>query len=214
VVLTGVAAGLVGITGTAAAHTPNVSAECKSEATTLTVYLKAYVVKDGKKNRIKILDNNKEFKNEEFGAEFPKQTFKFSNTERHTFVVDVKASDGKKYDVHEVKTVEACGVPPTTTTTTVPPTTTTTTTVPPVTTTTTTTVPPTTTTTATTTTTVPLVTTTTSSSRPPVTTTTTKPAAPALASTGASIALPLGIGAALLAGGGVLLFVLRRRNKA
>jgi hypothetical protein len=48
----------------------------------------------------------------------------------------------------------------------------------------------------------------------PTTTTTTEAPAPPLAETGASIALPLGIGAVLLVGGGVLLFVVRRRGRA
>lgn len=57
----------------------------------------------------------------------------------------------------------------------------------------------------------------TSTEAPPAPTTTTTPApqpAPPLAETGASIALPLGIGALLLVGGGVLLFVVRRRSRA
>ncbi|MGH3759478.1 hypothetical protein [Actinophytocola sp.] len=48
----------------------------------------------------------------------------------------------------------------------------------------------------------------------PPTTTTTEAAPPPLAETGASIALPLGIGAVLLVGGGVLLFIVRRRGRA
>jgi LPXTG-motif cell wall-anchored protein len=49
-----------------------------------------------------------------------------------------------------------------------------------------------------------------------VPTTTTTPAVKeeALASTGASIGLPLGIAGVLLVGGAVLLFVVRRRSKA
>lgn len=57
----------------------------------------------------------------------------------------------------------------------------------------------------------------TSSEAPPAPPTTTTPApqpAPPLAETGASIALPLGIGAVLLVGGGVLMFVVRRRSRA
>jgi hypothetical protein len=56
-----------------------------------------------------------------------------------------------------------------------------------------------------------------SSEAPPAPPTTTSPApqpAPPLAETGASIALPLGIGAVLLVGGGVLMFVVRRRSRA
>jgi LPXTG-motif cell wall-anchored protein len=50
---------------------------------------------------------------------------------------------------------------------------------------------------------------------PPTSSTTPAPQpAPPLAETGASIALPLGIGAVLLVGGGVLLFVVRRRSRA
>jgi LPXTG-motif cell wall-anchored protein len=52
---------------------------------------------------------------------------------------------------------------------------------------------------------------------PPVTTTTEAPAVGAnanLASTGASIGLPIAIGALLLVGGGVLLLVMRKRGKA
>jgi LPXTG-motif cell wall-anchored protein len=58
----------------------------------------------------------------------------------------------------------------------------------------------------------------TSSEAPPAPTTSAPAPQPApeppLAETGASIALPLGIGALLLVGGGVLLFVVRRRSRA
>jgi hypothetical protein len=51
---------------------------------------------------------------------------------------------------------------------------------------------------------------------PPTTTTTTvaPQAAPPLAETGASVAVPLGIAAFLIIGGGVTLFVVRRRSRA
>jgi LPXTG-motif cell wall-anchored protein len=192
VVLTGVTAGLIGFAGIASAHTKDIDAYCKGDTTTFSVNLQNYSRK--KENQITISDNGKEIVNEGFKGEFVRQ-FTASATEKHTFKIDVEASDGNQYSVHDKKTVEACLIAPPTQPTSSS-TTTTTTTV---------TVPPSTETTTTTTEAAPVVAT---------STTTPPPAAQGgpLANTGASIALPLGIAGVLLAGGVVMLFVVRRRS--
>jgi LPXTG-motif cell wall-anchored protein len=195
VVLAGAVAGLIGFAGTASAHKPSVTAECKGANTTLTVTLVAY---DGsKKNTVKITDGDTVLDEAQFKDHYTPAPFVKAGDVKHTFTVVVKAGDdptgNRGFSFTTQKVVEACVTPP-------PPDTKTTTT-----TTTTVTAPP------------PPVATTTSPVAAPVISTTTTPApqaAPALAETGASIAIPLGIGGVLLVGGVVLLFVVRRRGKA
>ena len=204
VVLTGVTAGLIGFTGVASAHTPKVHAECKGETTVLTVDLTQYSTKKNKTNHVQVLDGSQVLEDKDFGKEYS-GSFKVSGSVAHDFLVHVKAFDDvdgkqgwtKDFPLH----ANACVTPPTKST---PPTTTTTTSTT-TTTTTTVTVPPSTETTTTTTEVAPVVNT---------STTTPPPAAQGgpLAETGASIALPLGIAGVLLAGGVVMLFVVRRRN--
>jgi LPXTG-motif cell wall-anchored protein len=201
VVLTGAVAGLIGFAGIASAHTPAVNAACKGETTTLSVDLVKYATQRGKTNHVKVTDGTKVLDDVDFSDQY-KKTFQASGAEAHNFTVAITAwddSDGKKgWTRTEKRAVEACVAPPKTTTTT---------TTPPVETTTTEVTPPS-STTATTTTTV---------AAPVIATSSTTPApqaAPALAETGASIAIPLGIGGVLLVGGAVLLFVVRRRSKA
>lgn len=213
VVLTGVTAGLIGFAGIASAHTPAVSADCKGEVTTLKVDLTQYAVAKGKTNHVKITDGTTTLEDKDFGKEYRK-SFDVSGAVEHSFTVKITAWDDpegrNKWTREEKRFVKACVIPPTTTTTT-----STTTTTPPssqttTTTSTTTTTPPSTqSTTTTTTTTVPTTTTTV-----PPTTTSANVEEAALASTGASIGLPLGIAGLLLVGGGVLLFIVRRRSKA
>ena len=203
VVLTGVTAGLIGFAGVASAHTKDIDAYCKGDTTVFEVNLQQYADgrKQGKENHVTITDNGKTLVDEGFQTTFVRD-FKTSATEKHTFKIDVTAFDGAQYGLHQERVVDACKTapptqqPPTKTETS---TTTTTTTTTPV-------IPP---------STVP----TTTSPAPAAVVTTTSPAPPAaqggpLANTGASIALPLGLGAVLLAGGAGALFVVRRRSKA
>jgi hypothetical protein len=198
VVMTGVAAGLIGFAGIAGAHTPTVTAECKGDTTTLKVNLTAYRAEQD--NHVKITDGADVLEDKAFKNEYTK-SFDSSGAVDHTFRVVVTAWDDAKFNYDKEIVVAKCVVESTTTepteTTTEP--TETTTTEP---TETTTTEPP------------------TSSTEPPATTTvaptttTTAVDEGALAETGASIAVPLGIAAVLLVGGGVALFVVRRRGKA
>lgn len=182
------AAALVGMAGTAGAHTPHVKAGCTDEGTFLKVELKSYNAQ--KDNTVKITDGDTVVADTTFKSSYDLAKDDFDNTVQHVFTVEVKAwddPDGKRgWSFTKTKTVEACvETPPETTTTT-------TTTTPPETSDTP--APP--------------------SSAPVTTTTTAEVEEAALAETGASIALPLGIGAVLLVGGGVLLFVVRRRGRA
>lgn len=197
VVLTGVAAGLIGFAGVASAHTPKINAECKGETTTLNVKLAAYNGKNA--NTIEVTDNGANLDKGEFRESY-EHKFDVSGAVDHSFTVVVGAWDDKSgkngWSFTQTIDVKACvTAPPTSETTTteeVPPTTETTT-----------------------------------SEAPPETTTsevapvvdTTSPAPPAaqggpLAETGASIALPLGIAGVLIVGGVGALFVVRRRGKA
>lgn len=201
VVLTGVTAGLVGFAGTAGAHTPDIKAVCEDGATTLSVNLTAYNAKEA--NTVRVTDGDEVLAEAEFGTDY-KDEWEVAGDVDHTFTVEVHAWDDKSGDkgwtFTKVKEVAKCVEPtetstPTTTTETSTPTTTT---EPPVT---------------TTTTEAP-----TSSSVVPTTTvpptTTTKVEEAALAETGASIGLPLGIAGVLIVGGAAALFIVRRRGKA
>jgi hypothetical protein len=197
VVMTGVAAGLIGFAGIAGAHTPKVSAECKGDTTTLKVNLTAY--RGEQDNHVKITDGAEVLEDKAFKTEYTK-SFESSGAVDHTFRVVVKAWDDDKFNYDQELVVVKCVVESTTTE------------------------PTETTTEPTETTTEPTETTTTepptSSTEPPAsttvapTTTITEVDDEALAETGASIAVPLGIAAVLLVGGGVALFVVRRRGKA
>jgi LPXTG-motif cell wall-anchored protein len=194
VVLAGTVAGLIGFAGVASAHTHKNDAYCKGDTTTLHVNLTAYADKGrkGQQNHVTVTDGATSLVDAPFDKQFVK-AFDTSGAEDHVFTVKVTAWDDAKYSFTEEFKVAKCVTPP-------PPDTETTTT-----TTTTESVPP------------PPVATTTSPVAAPVISTTTTPApqaAPALAETGASIAIPLGIGGVLLAGGVALLFVVRRRSKA
>jgi len=180
------AAALVGMAGTASAHKPDIKAECTDAGTVLQVNLENY--DPNGTNSVKITDGDEVLLDTtEFGRSFSQSFDGLDATVDHAFTADVKAHDdpdGSK-GFTKVLTAEAAACV-------TPPPTTTTTEAPP-----------------------------TSSEAPPAppAPTTTTPAAqpapaPPLASTGASIAIPLGIGAVLLVGGGVLLFVVRRRSRA
>jgi hypothetical protein len=180
------AAALIGMAGTASAHEPQIAAQCTDKGTVVAVKLVRY---DGNgMNTVKIMDNDTVLLDTtQFGGSFEQSFDGLDATVDHHFTADVKAHDdpdGSRGFTKVLTADAAACVTP-------PPTTTTE-------------APP------------------TSSEAPPVpptTTTTEAPAvqpapAPPLAETGASVALPLGIGAVLLVGGGVLLFVVRRRGRA
>ena len=201
VVLTGTVAGLIGFAGIASAHTPAVNAVCKGETSTLSVDLTQYATQRGKTNHVKVTDGTKVLDDVDFQQQY-KKSFDASGAEAHTFTVSITAWDDPrgehKWTRVEKREVAACVTPPkTTTTTTTPPVETTTTEVPP---------PSSTTPTTTTTVAAPVIATSSTTPAPQ--------AAPALAETGASIAVPLGIGGVLLVGGAGMLFFVRRRNKA
>jgi LPXTG-motif cell wall-anchored protein len=197
VVLTGVAAGLIGFAGIASAHTPHLSAECKGETTTLTVKLDSYNARET--NTVKVTDGGTTLDEGDFKSSYDKK-FDVPGNVDHSFTVKVVAGDdksGKKgWSFEKTLDVKACVAPPETTTTTTeaPPETTTTTEAPPS----------------------SETTTTTTEVAPVVNTPTTSPAPEVqnegLAETGASIAWPLGIAGVLLVGGVVALFVVRRRG--
>jgi hypothetical protein len=179
------AAALVGMAGTASAHKPDIKAECTDAGTVLQVNLEKYDASGT--NTVKITDGDQVLLDTtEFGQSFSQSFEGLDATVDHVFTADVKAHDDPDGSKGFTKmlTAEAKSC------VTPPPTTTTE-------------APP------------------TSSEAPPAppAPTTTSPAAqpapaPPLAETGASIALPLGIGAVLLVGGGVMLFVVRRRSRA
>lgn len=181
------AAALVGMAGTASAHKPEISAQCTENGTVLEVHLKQYNANG--ENSVTVMDGETVLlEKTTFSKDFDKTFEGLDATVEHTFVVDVKAHDDPNGDKGFSRvmeaTAEACVTPPPPPSSEVPPTSSE---APPA--------PP--------------------SEAPTTTTPAPQPApAPPLAETGASIALPLGIGAVLLVGGGVLLFVVRRRGRA
>lgn len=181
------AAALVGMAGTAGAHVPDIQAQCTDQGTVVRVHLEKY---DGNgMNTVKIMDGDTVLLDTtQFQSNFEQSFDGLDATVNHAFTADVKAHDdpdgSKGFTKVLTANAESCVTPPPTTTTEAPPTSSE---APPV--------PPT--------------------SAPATTTPAVQPApAPPLAETGASIALPLGIGAVLLVGGGVLLFFVRRRGRA
>lgn len=200
VVLTGITAGLVGFAGTAGAHTPHIKASCTDGVTTLSVNLTAYNAKEA--NTVRVTNGDTVLDDAEFGTDY-KNEWEVAGDVDQTFTVEVSAWDDKSGDkgwsFTKVKEVAKCVTPTTTTTTDTTTTTTDTTTEPP---------------TSTTTTAEPTTTTTVPTTTVPPTTTTTKVDEAALAETGASIGLPLGIAGVLIVGGAAALFIVRRRGKA
>jgi cobalamin biosynthesis Mg chelatase CobN len=203
VVTTGIAAGLIGFSGIAGAHTPNVTAECAGDTTTLTVKFTQY--RDEHNNHVKITDGDSVLVEKDFKAKYEK-SFTAPGDVNHVFRVVVTAWDDEKYNYDQRFEVPACFQPTSTTEETTTEETTTSTTTEEST---------------------PSSTTesseapTTSSEAPPVSTTTVAPTTTptavddeALAETGASIGVPLGIAGVLLVGGAVALIIVRRRGKA
>lgn len=188
----------------ASAHTPSLRAGCVDGDAVLTVGLSRY---DGRRsNSVSVRDNGRSVGERRFGESF-RQSYREPGTVAHAFTVTVSAWDDPRWErgwsFTRTLTVPACVTPTTTTTpvavTTTAPVTTTT----PVETTTTT------TTTSTSTTTTPLTFDWPTTQRKAVVV----PVAgdSGLPDTGADVTVPLVLGVLLLAGGTVLLFVLRRR---
>ena len=179
------AVGLIALAIPASAHTPSVQAGCAGDVTTLTVDLKQYVPNDKNPNTVKVVEGKGNvLADTAFGASYH-NVFRFDDGAAHDFVVTVHATDDQKFSFEKKLTAPACKK--TSSTKPTPPTKPTT--------------PP----------------SSSSGSVPPPVTTTTPAAVGAnasLASTGASVGLPLAIGALLLVGGGVLLLVMRKRGKA
>ncbi|MCT2586942.1 hypothetical protein [Actinophytocola gossypii] len=188
------AAALVGMAGTASAHTPDFSAECSAEegVTTLQVELRAYNARES--NTVKVTDGDTVLAQEKFGENFSQEWNDLDATVDHTFVIEVQAWDDPNGDRGWSFTRElgvgACvdqTTPPEEPQPSEPP--------------------------ATTEPSAPVEEPTSSEAAPPVAETTeVEPVA--LAETGASVALPIGIGAVLLAGGVVLMVVVKRRSRA
>ncbi|MGX7824439.1 LPXTG cell wall anchor domain-containing protein [Actinokineospora sp. 24-640] len=182
--------------GTAAAHTPHITAACTDEGTVLSVRLEAY--SGNVTNTVKVTDGETVLAEAEFGVRFEDE-WTVSAEVAHTFTIVVGAGDdasGKRgWSFTKTKETAACVVP----TTTVPTTTTEQTT---------TTVAPTTTVEVTTTQVAPSVT-----PAPSAPVTTAPPSEDELADTGASLALPLALGSLLLLGGAAALFLVRRRAR-
>jgi LPXTG-motif cell wall-anchored protein len=199
------AAGLVALAIPASAHVPSANAGCDKDTSkpTVSVSFMQYRLEDGKPtgkpNSVTVVevtkDGEKALANESFGVELVK-TYKFDKLDgrvAHTFKVTAMAFDDQDKEHPQgwskiFKDLKS-GICDKTETTTTPPSHST---PPPV--------------------------SSPSSSAPAVVppVTTTPPAVGAnasLASTGATIALPLAIGALLVVGGGVLLLLRRRRGK-
>ncbi|GGS26365.1 MULTISPECIES: LPXTG cell wall anchor domain-containing protein [Actinokineospora] len=178
--------------GVAAAHTPYITAECTADGTVLSVRLEAY--SGGVTNTVKVTDGDTVLADEEFGTRF-EDKWTVSAEVDHTFTIAVTAGDdasGKRgWTFTRTESEKACVVPTTTPTTTTAEETTTTTVAP-------------------TTETSPETTSTTRPA-PSAVPTTPAPSEDELADTGASVALPLGLGALLLVGGVAALVLVRRR---
>ena len=188
------ATALVALAVPASAHTPDVKAVCNPETgkTTLTVNLTRY--NSEHPNTVKITEGSTVIAEDaDFGTTYQKSFADFSGAVDHTFVVDVKAWDDPKstkgYSFNRSLTTKACvrDTPPP------PPSSVTTTTK---------------TSTSTTTQEAPATATPTTTTPAPV------PQGDRLAETGASIAIPALLGGLLLASGGALLFIVRRRRNA
>jgi LPXTG-motif cell wall-anchored protein len=213
------------LAGPASAHTPRFDASCKDGKVKIKIDLTAYNEKgrnSGKGNFVVVTEGDKKVHEKEFGSSYTPGWIDtdLDATVKHTIKFAVDAHDGKngtEYDFSQEKTTEACAkasTPPATTTTTTAVTTTTEvseTTSPSSET------PPVETTTDTTTESAPATTTLVSTS--PAPTTTSVAVVPVndedeLASTGASILVPLLAGIGLLGAGAGALFFVRRRNTA
>jgi hypothetical protein len=183
------AVALIALAVPASAHKPEAKSDCaKNGEATLHIKLTNYPAKE---NTVTVLEGDKTvFDTTQFKGDWEK-TLKFDGTVAHNWVVSIKAGDdpdGKQGWTKDIRVKsDVCEQPPSS-----EPSEPSEPSNPPSSE-----APP--------------------SSAPVTPTTTTPPAVGAnanLAETGASIALPLGIGALLLLGGGALLLVMRKRGKA
>lgn len=185
-------AALIGMAGTASAHTPVFSSDCSEEGSWVKVELTQY--NDKQDNTVTVTIDGEQAIQEKFGKSFDKTFGDLDPAVAHTATIKVEAWDDpngdKGWSKTKEHTIEAC-VQPTTPPEPSEPTETPSEPAP-----------------------------TTSEPAPPVQEITDEAppeAAPAdepLAETGASIAIPLGIGGVLLAGGVALMVVVRRRGRA
>ncbi|OLF16777.1 hypothetical protein [Actinophytocola xanthii] len=188
------AAALVGMAGTASAHTPKIDAGCAEDGSWLKVELTQY--NDKQANGIAVAVDGEVVLEEEFGKDFSQTWDELDPTVEHEVAVVVQAWDdpdaSKGFSFEDTLTIEACVEPEPEPT--LPPSS------------------------------EPTQPSESPSAQPaPTPSVSDTPAPPttsveveeaALAETGASIAIPLGIGAVLLAGGVVLMIVVRRRGRA
>jgi hypothetical protein len=186
------AVALIALAVPASAHTPEAKSDCaKNGEATLTIHLKNYNWK--KTNTVEVLEGDVSvFAATKFGSEFEK-VLKFDGAVAHSWIVRVKAGDDPNGTEGWTKDIpvrsDVCKQPPTSSSSSSSQ--------------------------PTQSSTQPPAPSSSSAAVAPTTTTTVAIGANAnLAETGASIALPLGIGALLLVGGGVLLLVMRRRGRA
>lgn len=180
------AVALISLAVPASAHTPKAWADCKGADAFAHVKLENYVV--NVKNTVTVTEGETVLlATTEFPDKFTWDSAKLDGSVVHKLLVSVKAGDDPKWSVDIPLETKKCVQPTQPPTKPTKPTSTRPSSTPP------------------------------SSSAPAPVTTTTPPVVGAnasLASTGASIALPLGIGALLLIGGGVMLLIMRRRGKA
>jgi hypothetical protein len=189
------AAALLGMAGTASAHTPKFAVGCDEDGSWVKVELTQYNDKDT--NAVVVIIDGEAVVDEEFGKDFSENWDDLDPTVEHTVQLAVDAWDdpdaSKGFSFVKEKTIEACVEPQPTAPPSSEPT-------------------------------LPSETPsetpsaqpapTPSVSEVPAPTTSVEVEEAALAETGASIAIPLGIGAVLLAGGVVLMVVVRRRGRA
>ncbi|GAB3452669.1 hypothetical protein GCM10027436_52540 [Actinophytocola sediminis] len=187
------AAALIGMAGTASAHTPKFSSDCAEDGSWVKVELTQY--NDKEANTVAVSIDGAVVAEEEFGKGFEQTFDKLDPAAEHTAEIKVVAWDdpdaSKGFSFTEGLTIEACAQPST---------------------------PPEEPTVPSETPEEPAPSTTPEEVPPPASTeaptTSVEVEEAALAETGASIAIPLGIGAVLLAGGVVLMVVVRRRGRA
>jgi LPXTG-motif cell wall-anchored protein len=178
------AVGLIATAIPASAHNNNIQVGCDEETGKTSIAVNLTKYSD-KGNTLKITDNGAVLVEKEFGGSTSFEKKDLPGDVEHVFKIVVKATDGDQYNVDQTRTVKACKEKEQPPTQPNPPT-----------------QPP-------------------APTNPPAQTTPTTTTTPVavgananLAETGASIALPIGIGALLLVGGAVLLFVMRKRGRA
>ncbi|MFD7655006.1 LPXTG cell wall anchor domain-containing protein [Actinosynnema sp. NPDC059797] len=94
------------------AHTPILQGGCEGEKSYLTVELRDYVKRDGKKNSVTVTMDGEVVENTEFDKNFPRKTYSKSSAEKVVFKVDIKAWDdpdgSKRYTRTEIREIDSC----------------------------------------------------------------------------------------------------------